>query len=117
MISLWGQSKAMDKGQSVIEYILLVGLVTIALVYMGTDIKRGVQSALKVAADQMGGQVNSDQEVSYETSFLANAQTNTWQSQQKTKTERMGVLRTQATEVVQAGTESSTNGAFIPDRE
>jgi len=49
------------RGQSVIEYTMLVGIISVVLFYMGTNIKRGVQSLVKVTADQVGNQQNSDQ--------------------------------------------------------
>jgi len=49
-------------GQSILEYTIIVGIVTVVLYYMGTGIKRGVQSMVKVTADQVGNQQNSDQD-------------------------------------------------------
>ncbi len=49
-------------GQTVVEYIVLVGIVTVALFYMGPLFKRGVQSLVKVTADQIGSQQNADQD-------------------------------------------------------
>jgi Flp pilus assembly pilin Flp len=39
-----------------VEYAVLIGIVTAALVTMQTYIKRGVQAGIKVAADQIGDQ-------------------------------------------------------------
>jgi Flp pilus assembly pilin Flp len=50
------------RGQSIMEYTIIVGIVTVVLYYMGTSIKRGVQSLVKVTADQVGNQQNSDQD-------------------------------------------------------
>ena len=50
------------RGQTILEYTIIVGIVTVVLYYMGTGIKRGVQSLVKVTADQVGNQQNSDQE-------------------------------------------------------
>lgn len=50
-------------GQSILEYIILIGIITISLYYMGPAIKRGTQSLVKVAADQIGNQAASDQEI------------------------------------------------------
>ena len=49
------------RGQSIIEYSMIIGILTVVLYYMGTSIKRGVQSLIKVTADQVGNQQNSDQ--------------------------------------------------------
>ena len=50
------------RGQSILEYTIIVGIVTVVLYYMGTGIKRGVQSLIKVTADQVGNQQNADQD-------------------------------------------------------
>jgi len=50
------------RGQTILEYTIIVGIVTVVLFYMGTGIKRGVQSLVKVTADQVGNQQNSDQD-------------------------------------------------------
>ena len=50
------------RGQSMIEYTIIVGIVTVVLYYMGTGIKRGVQSMVKATADQVGNQQNADQD-------------------------------------------------------
>ena len=44
------------------EYTIIVGIVAVVLSYMGTGIKRGVQSLVKVTADQVGNQQNADQD-------------------------------------------------------
>ena len=51
-----------NKGQTVVEYIVLIGIITVALFYMGPLFKRGVQSLVKVTSDQIGAQQNADQD-------------------------------------------------------
>ena len=43
-------------GQTLTEYALIIGVVLAAVTGMQTYIKRGIQSSLKVAADQIGDQ-------------------------------------------------------------
>lgn len=47
-------------GQSISEYVILIGIVSMALLAMQTYMKRGIQAVVKVAADEMsqdaGGQ-------------------------------------------------------------
>jgi Flp pilus assembly pilin Flp len=50
------------RGQSILEYTIIVGIITVVLFYMGTSVKRGVQSLVKITADQVGNQQNSDQD-------------------------------------------------------
>ncbi len=74
------------RGQTVVEYIVLIGIITVALIYMGPLFKRGVQTLVKVSADQIGNQQNSDQEIAPRdygnpvkegVSYLVNSATNT----------------------------------------
>ena len=50
------------RGQSILEYTMIAGIITLVLFYMGTAIKRGVQSLVKITADQVGNQQNADQD-------------------------------------------------------
>ena len=50
------------RGQSILEYTMIIGILTVVLFYMGTGIKRGVQSIVKVTADQVGNQQEADQD-------------------------------------------------------
>ena len=52
------------RGQSILEYTIIIGIVTVVLYYMGTSIKRGYQSMIKLTADQVGNQQNADQDFS-----------------------------------------------------
>jgi len=53
------------KGQSLLEYGLILGIVTVALVTMQAYFKRGIQSVIKVVADDYGPQATpiSDAEI------------------------------------------------------
>ena len=49
------------RGQSIIEVSLIVLIATSALAVMSPMLKRGLQGMIKVAADQIGSQKDSDQ--------------------------------------------------------
>jgi uncharacterized protein (UPF0333 family) len=49
------------KGQSILEYSIVLGVVVMAMIAMGPMIKRGTQSLIKVVADQVGIQQNAEQ--------------------------------------------------------
>ncbi len=51
------------RGQTILEYMLLIGFVVLAIFYMGPALKRGLQSLIKVTADQIGNQADADQTV------------------------------------------------------
>jgi hypothetical protein len=72
------------KGQSIVEYVLLMGIATMALLYMGTDFKRGIQSVFKVTVDQLGEQTKSEQDFSAQSGAMINSVTAMKQSHQKT---------------------------------
>lgn len=49
------------KGQSIIEYAVILGLVVAGLTAMQVYIKRGLQAAIKVAADELGPQEKAEE--------------------------------------------------------
>ncbi|MBI3314570.1 MAG: class III signal peptide-containing protein [Candidatus Omnitrophica bacterium] len=51
-----------NRGQTTAEYIVLIGIITAALFYMGPLFKRGVQSLVKVTSDQIGAQQDAEQD-------------------------------------------------------
>jgi len=62
--------KEQKEAQTISEYIILIGIVAVALAAMQPLVKRGIQSIVKVTADQLGQQSNADQEVDEEKSYL-----------------------------------------------
>ncbi len=44
------------KGQSTLEYVILIGFIVSALIAMGVYMKRGVQGKLRESTDQVGEQ-------------------------------------------------------------
>lgn len=51
------------KAQVIMEYLTLIGILTAAIVCMLPSIKRGTQSLMKSAADQIGNQSGAEQEI------------------------------------------------------
>ncbi len=49
------------KGQSILEYTILLGVIVLVMSAMGPMLKRGTQSLIKVVADQVGTQQNAEQ--------------------------------------------------------
>ena len=63
------------KGQSTLEYVILLGFVVAALIAMGVYMKRGMQGRLRESTDQVGGQysaVNFTSEYDTDTSMVQN---------------------------------------------
>ena len=80
-----------QRAQIFLEYVTVIGIVTLIIIAMSTMIKRGTQGMIKVVADQVGNQVNAEQRFD-EDSFLESAYTSTRTSTGKTKTELIGVI-------------------------
>jgi Flp pilus assembly pilin Flp len=113
------------RGQSILEYTVIVGIVVVILSYMGTGIKRGVQSLVKVTADQVGNQQNSDQDFNdTQQGYMEGSNTQMQENRNKQATESGYIIPTTGVAMYQAGTnynESSetitnsiTNGGFNP---
>jgi len=49
------------KGQSTLEYVILLGFVVAALIAMGIYMKRGIQGRLRQSTDQVGEQYSARQ--------------------------------------------------------
>jgi len=62
------------KAQSLLEYIFLIGIVTMVFFAMSTFIKRGLQGVIKVTADQIGNQQDSEQKIISGRPELVNAE-------------------------------------------
>ena len=112
------------RGQSILEYTIIVGIVTVVLFYMGTGIKRGVQSLVKVTADQVGNQQNSDQDFNdVQQGYMVASNSVTEQSQNKQTTE-LGYIpqsgngiyltNTAFNESTETMSNTITNGGFSP---
>ncbi len=61
-----------QKAQSLLEYSTLLGIIVVILMAMQPLIKRSTQGMIKIVADQIGIQKNSDQPFDY-SSYLQNA--------------------------------------------
>ena len=66
-----------SRGQSTLEYVILVGFIVAALIAMGVYIKRGYQGRLKESTDQVGQQYSPGYTNSNYTTTTNVAQTET----------------------------------------
>jgi len=48
-----------SRGQSTLEYVILIGFVVAALIAMGVYMKRGIQGKLRESTDQIGEQYSA----------------------------------------------------------
>jgi uncharacterized protein (UPF0333 family) len=51
--------KLQKKGQSTLEYVILIGFVVAALILMGVYMKRSIQGKLRESSDQIGEQFSA----------------------------------------------------------
>ena len=103
------------RGQNILEYIILIGIVTVALFYMGPAFKRGIQSVTKVTADQLAGQQNAEQDFDDDTGHLEISQTQTHSSSNKQVKERLYTTTVSVNEMTDSTTNSVTNGGFTAE--
>ncbi len=109
-------------GQTIVEYTIIVGIVTVVLFYMGTGVKRGVQSLVKVTADQVGSQQNADQDFNdTRQGYMVNSTTETQEAKNRQVTETgyipvsgnaIYVSNTSVNESTDTQTNTYTNGGF-----
>jgi uncharacterized protein (UPF0333 family) len=98
-----------QNGQTVLEYLLLIGVILLAVVYMGTDIKRGLQSVVKVTVDQIGNQANADQDYESDSGYMVNSWSSSNSNSQRKLLEARGVVTTFINDTTQSGSISYTN--------
>jgi hypothetical protein len=48
------------RAQGILEYVVILGIVATALMAMSLYFRRGIQAAVKVATDEMGGQSDAE---------------------------------------------------------
>ncbi len=78
--------------QSMMEYMLLIGIVTMVLFAMFNACKRGIQSVIKVTADQVGIQNESDQRIVPYGGYLMQAYSATRSNTNKSRKENSGAI-------------------------
>lgn len=112
------------RGQSLVEYTMLIGVITLALIYMGTGIKRGLQSLVKVTADQVGNQQNSEPDYDNpQAGYLMASNTFMQQNKSKQVIELTGrglgvpqyLHQTIYNEKTESFTNTLTNGGFMSE--
>ena len=63
----------MARAQIISEYTLMISVIILAVVVMFPMVRRSTQKLTKLAADQIGNQVNADQDVNSDTGYLINS--------------------------------------------
>ncbi len=65
------------KAQSISEYVILIGIVALALIGMQVYMRRGIQAVVKTAADQIGDQKKGGTEYDYRYEWKEKREANT----------------------------------------
>ena len=102
--------------QGVLEYILVVGIVVVALLAMTQVIKRGSQSLIRMTAAQIGAQNTADQSFSNTTGFLENQRSTASSDSQKQVIDRGGIINYVQDELTDVNSNSVTNMGFTEDQ-
>jgi len=106
------------RGQTILEYTIIVGIVAVLLSYMGTSIKRGVQSLVKVTADQVGSQQNADQDFNdAQQGYMQADNTAIQESVGKQVHDQAYLTNTAYNESTYTMTNMITNGGFSPGQQ
>lgn len=101
--------------QGMLEYILLVGIVVVALISMTQAVKRGTQSIIKTAADELALQENADQKFDNRTGYLDSQNATIAEDKEKQVVDRVGVITYVQDETSFVNTESLTNMGFTEE--
>ena len=102
--------------QGVLEYIMLIGIIVVALIAMTQAIKRGAQSIIKEGADQLAAQQNADQSFSNKTGYLDSQNTASADDRQKQIIERVGIINYVQDDASSVFMNSSTNMGFTQEQ-
>lgn len=100
------------RAQGVLEYIILIGIIVVALIAMTQAIKRGAQSIIKEGADQLAAQQNADQSFGNTTGHLDGQNTVSSDDRQKQIIERVGIINYVQDDASFTFMNSSTNMGF-----
>jgi len=82
--------KMKNNAQSILEYVIVLTVVSAALATMSLYFRRGIQSVIKVAADEAGNQEEAEEVDPFKGAKTAAAFTRHTESTQRTKVEQGG---------------------------
>ena len=100
------------KGQTIVEYIIIIGIAVTVLYAMGPAFKRGVQSLIKATSDQMAAQQNAEQDFSPGSSYLVLSNSHAQTNNQRSLREFLYTTATAVNETTTSNTQTATNMGF-----
>lgn len=99
-----------NKGQSLVEYTAVVGIVIVVFITMNPMIKRGIQGMIRTVADQVGNQEDAEQR--FNESYLNRSTTEMAVSSSKITQQRLTNLTTTYDESVTTSSDALLNLGF-----
>jgi hypothetical protein len=104
------------RAQSVMEYVMLISIITAAVVFMLPRVKRTTQSMIKSAADQVGYQNGAEQEFNdISSGFLVSSGSVTKTFLNKTRKDFLGNVDQDFTERSESAENSQLNMGWSRD--
>ena len=100
--------------QTLLEYTMVIGIIVIVIFAMNPMIKRGIQGIIKVVADQVGNQKDSDQAFD-DSGHLDNSYTVTRTTIGKNTTDFLGTMTYGYNDSSLTHVESNANLGFSPN--
>ena len=93
-----------SRAQSMLEYLILIGVVTVVLVALGPLFKRGIQAVVRLTADQLQTQANAEQKVTPTSGYLIYQYSTSQADNLKEKLEFLGdtIYNTNSQETVES---------------
>lgn len=109
------KSKKELHGQGILEYVLVVGIVAVALIAMTQYIKRGAQSLIRTGYAQIGAQRNADQGFNNKMGYLESQNSTSADFKEKQVVDRIGIINYLPLEQSNVSTNALTNMGFTED--
>ena len=96
------------RGQTFIEYTLLIGVFVVVLVAMTPMVRRVIQSMVKLVADQVGNQVNAEQHLG-QSGYLVSSYSDIKADTRTRTKETSGIVEYIYNDIIYTGVQASTN--------
>lgn len=103
------------KGQSLAEYALVIGIISVVLMVMGPGFRWSAQQVLKSTADAIGFQAGAEQAANPDDGFLNLQQSQSQTTSSSSISDIAGNYTATESETTRVQSKTYSNGAFIHD--
>lgn len=104
-----------NQAQIFLEYTVISGIVIMILLAMNMTIKRGIQGMIKSVADQIGLQINAEQNFNEITGYMESQRSTTYASMDKTTREFIGVTNYIYDDAIRSNSTTITHLGFVEE--